>query len=111
MEFDAPFTVCCRNIVSTDAAKQYPGRDLIEVKIPITARLLSGTEKDIEQCVYTIVDPNEPGTLSILDWLPRTQLKTAFAKPIQFNNERKAKIGISLSAHYLIATAGMRKDN
>ena len=28
------------------------------------------------------------------DWLPRTELKTEYAKPIQVNNERLAKVGI-----------------
>jgi hypothetical protein len=106
LEFDAPFTASCRSLASTDAAKKHPGRDLVEVKIPITARLVSGTERDIKQCTYTLADPNEPGTLSVLDWLPRTELKTEYAKPIQFNKEGIAKIGINMSAHYIVTTAG-----
>lgn len=105
LEFDTPFVVSCRSISSTTAVKK-AGHDLIEVKVPITARLLSGSEKDIKQCVYTLVDPSEPGTLSVLDWLPRTELKTEFAKPIQFNKERTAKIGINISGHYVITATG-----
>jgi hypothetical protein len=74
------------------------------VKIPITARLLSGNEKDVKQCTYTLSDPN--GALAVLDWLPRTELRTEFAKPIQFNKEQSAKIGINMSAHYIVTTAG-----
>src|SRR5262249_6259413 len=102
LEFDTPFTASCRSLASTEAAKKHPAQDLIEVKIPVTASLLSGTEKDVKQCIYTLTDPNEPGTVSVLDWLPRTELKTEFAKPIQFNKERTAKIGINMSAHYIV---------
>jgi hypothetical protein len=106
LEFDVPFAVSCRSIASADAAKKHPGQDLIEVEIPITARLLSQAEKDIKQCVYALVDPTEPGTLTVLDWLPRTELQTEFAKPIQFNNEHTAKIGINMSARYFVTAAG-----
>jgi hypothetical protein len=104
--FDAPFAASCRRIALPDAAKKYPDQQLIEVKIPITARLLSGAEKDIKECVYTLVDPGEPATLSALDWLPRTELKTAFAKPIQHNEERTAKVGINMSAQYILTATG-----
>jgi hypothetical protein len=74
-----------------------------------TARLLSGKEQDIKECTYTLIDADQRGTLSVLDWLPRTELKTEFAKPIRFNSERSAKIGISMSARYIVsATADTR---
>ena len=106
LTFDAPFAVSCRRIAPTDAAKLHPTQELIEVKIPITARLLSGSEKNIKECVYTLADPDEPGTIAFLDWLPRMELKTEFAKPIQHNEERTAKIGINMSAHYVVTATG-----
>src|SRR5262249_36178399 len=80
--------------------------DVIEVVIPISARLRSGSERDLKQCVYTLIDPAEPATLVVTDWLPRTELKSDYAKPIQFSSERLGKIGISLAAHYVVSGTG-----
>jgi hypothetical protein len=105
LEFDAPFCIGCRSIPCNDAAKKDPGKDLIEVVVPISVRLHAGSERDLKQCLYTLVDSAEPETLSVRDWLPRTELKTEYAKPIQVNNERLAKVGINLSAHYVVTAA------
>jgi hypothetical protein len=105
LEFDAPFCVGCRSIPCSDSAKKDPGKDLIEVVVPISVGVRAGSEKDLKQCLYTLVDPTEPETLSVRDWLPRTELKTEYAKPIQVNNERLAKVGINLSAHYVVSAA------
>ncbi len=105
LEFDVPFCISCRSIPCNDPAKKDPGKDLIEVVIPISVRVHAGTEKDLKQCLYTLVDPTEAETLSVRDWLPRTELKTEFAKPIQFNKEHLAKVGITVSAHYIVTAA------
>jgi hypothetical protein len=105
LEFDVPFSITCRSLPCTDPAKKDPGKDLIEVVVPISVRVHAGSEKDLKHCLYTLVDPTEAETLSVRDWLPRTELKTDYAKPIQINNERLAKVGISLSAHYIVAAA------
>jgi hypothetical protein len=105
LEFDAPFCIGCRSIPCNDAAKKDPTKDLIEVVVPISVRVHAGSEKDLKQCLYTLVDPTEPETFSVRDWLPRTELKTEYAKPIQVNNERLAKVGINLSAHYVVSAA------
>jgi hypothetical protein len=106
LEFDVPFLISCRSLPLKDAARDDLGKELIEVVIPISARVQAGTEKDLKQCLYTLVDPAEPETLSVTDWLPRTELRSEFAKPIQFSNEHLAKVGISLSAHYVLSAAG-----
>jgi hypothetical protein len=105
LEFDAPFCISCRGIPGNGPAKRDSGKDLVEVVIPISVRLHAGAEKDLKQCLYTLVDPTKPGTVSVRDWLPRTELRTEFAKPIRFNNERLAKVGITVSAHYVVTAA------
>lgn len=105
LRFDVPFLLGCRNLPLKDGPAQ-PGQDLIEVVIPISVRVLAGTEKDLKQCLYTLTDPVEPETLLVRDWLPRTELRTEYAKPIHMSREGMAKIGISLSAHYVVAAAG-----
>jgi hypothetical protein len=80
--------------------------DLIEVVVPISARLRAGTERDLKECVYTLIDPAEPEVMLLTDWLPRTELKSDYARPIQFSSERLGKIGISLAAHYVIGASG-----
>jgi hypothetical protein len=106
LEFDVPFSIACRSLPLKGTAPNEPEKELIEVVIPISARLQSGDEKDLKQCLYTLVDPTKPETLWVTDLLPRTELKSEFAKPIQVSSERLAKIGINLSAHYVVAAAG-----
>jgi hypothetical protein len=83
-----------------------PGKDLVEVVLPISVRVRAGTEKDLKECLYTLVSATDPPVLSVRDWLPRTELKTEFAKPIQVNKERLAKVGITVSAHYAVTASG-----
>jgi hypothetical protein len=127
--FDVPFTVSCRSLrldssekASVEAglrrmmdtvtwrrkgpAWNDPEKELIEVVIPISARMQAGTERDLKQCLYTLVDAVEPATLSVEDWLPRTEMKTEYAKPIQFSKEGSANIGINLSAKYVVSATG-----
>ena len=92
LDFDVPFTIGCRSLSLKEHARD-GAFDLIEVVIPISARLRTGTERDLKQCVYTLVDPAEPETIEVTDWLPRTELKSDYAKPIQFSSERLGKIG------------------
>jgi hypothetical protein len=106
LDFDIPFCIGCRVVPCAEPAKKDLGKDLIEVVIPISVRVRAGTEKDLKQCLYTLVDPTDAPTLSVRDWLPRTELKTEFAKPIQVNKERLAKVGITLSAHYAVTASG-----
>lgn len=107
LRFDVPFLVGCRTLPLKDGPAQgEPGQDLIEVVIPISVRVLAGTERDLKQCLYTLTDPVEPETLLVRDWLPRTELRTEYAKPIHMSKEGMAKVGISLSAHYVVAAAG-----
>jgi hypothetical protein len=105
LDFDVPFTIGCRSLSLKEHARE-GAFDLIEVVIPISARLRAGSERDLKQCVYTLVDPGTPEKLVVTDWLPRTELKTDYAKPIQFSSERLGKIGISLAAHYVIGATG-----
>src|SRR5579859_3853433 len=98
LDFDVPFTIGCRSLSLQEHARD-GAFDLIEVVIPISARVRAGTERDLKQCVYTLIDPAEPERLVVTDWLPRTELKSDYAKPIQFSSERLGKIGISLAAH------------
>jgi hypothetical protein len=106
LEFDVPFTIGCRSLPIRNPALADPEKQLIEIVLPISARLRAGTEKDLKQCLYTLVSPLEPGSLLITDWLPRTELKTEFAKPIQVSQESLAKIGINLSARYIVTASG-----
>lgn len=106
LEFDVPFSIACRSLPLKGPARDDPGKQLIEVVIPISAHLRVGSEKDLKRCRYTLVDPGPSERLSVTDWLPRTELRTEFAKPIQFSKEHLGKIGISLSAHYVLAAAG-----
>jgi hypothetical protein len=105
VDFDVPFTIGCRSLSLKEHARD-GAFDLIEVVIPISARLRAGSERDLKQCVYTLIDPAEPEMLVVTDWLPRTELKSDYAKPIQFSSERLGKIGISLAAHYVIGATG-----
>jgi len=105
LDFDVPFTIGCRSLSLKEHARD-GAFDLIEVVIPISARLRAGTERDLKQCVYTLIDPAEPERLVVTDWLPRTEMKSDYAKPIQFSSERLGKIGISLAAHYVIGATG-----
>src|SRR5262249_10876537 len=93
LDFDVPFTIACRSLSVKEHARDGTF-DLIEVVVPISARLRAGTERDLKQSVYTLIDPAEPETLAVTDWLPRTELKTDYAKPIQYSSERLGKIGI-----------------
>lgn len=104
LEFDVPFTISCRSLPLNKSPD--PAKELIEAVFPISAHVRAGTEKDLKQCLYTLVEPAEPGVFLVTDWLPKAELKTEFAKPIQFNTERLAKVGISLSAHYIVPAAG-----
>jgi hypothetical protein len=106
LDFDVPFSVCCRSVACAGPAKTDPGKDLIEVIVPISVRVRAGSEKDLKECLYTLVDATDPPALSVRDWLPRTELKTEFAKPIQVNNERLAKVGITVSARYAVTASG-----
>jgi hypothetical protein len=133
LEFDVPFTVRCRPLALRGPEKGSPGvdffqfmaalsgpsrgaeevdrdRELIEVVIPVSARVRDGSEKDVKQCLYTLVDPGMPPTLSVTDWLPRTELKTEYAKPIQYSRENLANIGISMTAKYVVSATGQASD-
>ena len=126
VEFDVPFSIGCRSIPLRESdkspastpLKQFldnlsgpsrgpagvdPDRELIEVVVPVSARVQAGTEKDLKQCLYTFVDPAAPEVLQVTDWLPRTELKTEYAKPIQFNKEHQASIGINVAAKYVVS--------
>ncbi len=106
LDFDVPFSIGCRTLPIKNPALEGGAKELVEAVIPISARLQAGVEKDLKHCLYTVVDPSEPATLTVTDLLPQTQLKTEYAKPIQFTNEKLAKIGINLSAHYVVAATG-----
>jgi hypothetical protein len=133
LEFDVPFTVRCRPLALRGPEKSSPGvdffqfmaalsgpshsaeevdrdRELIEVVIPVSTRVRDGSEKDVKQCLYTLVDPGMPPTLSVTDWLPRTELKTEYAKPIQYSRENLANIGISMTAKYVVSATGQASD-
>jgi hypothetical protein len=106
LDFDVPFCVSCRRVPCADSARKDPGKDLVEVVLPVSVRVRAGTEKDLKECLYTLVNAADPPVLSVRDWLPRTELKTEFAKPIQVNKERLAKVGITVSAHYAVTASG-----
>lgn len=106
LEFDVPFFLCCRAVAGNGPAQAGPTRDLVEVVVPISVRVQAGSEKDLRQCLYTLADSADAPELTARDWLPRTELKTEYAKPIQVNKERHAKLGVAVSAHYAAAASG-----
>src|SRR6516225_2769294 len=59
LEFDVPFTISCRCLPLKDHGQEEPEKELIEVVIPISARLQTGSEKDLTQCVYKVVSHPE----------------------------------------------------
>jgi hypothetical protein len=129
LDFDVPFSIGCRSlhVGSADKAnvagdfwdilqeltspahglQSVPAdEDSIEVVIPISAQMRAGSERDLKQCLYTLIDTSQPETFTVMDWLPRTQLQTEYAKPIQVNQQRDANIGITLSAKYIVTANG-----
>jgi hypothetical protein len=106
LEFDVPFAISCRDVTPKDFPKKNPGKEVVEVVVRVSTWIKAGTEKDLKQCLFTLVDPGSPETLVVTDWLPRTKLDTEFAKPIHINREKDAKLGINLSAHYGVTAAG-----
>ena len=106
LEFDIPFVISCRDVTPKDFAHKNPGKKLVEAVFRLSTFVRAGSEKDLKQCVYTFSDVKATETLLVSDFLPRTELGTEYAKPIEVVNERDAKIGVNLSAHYEITATG-----
>jgi hypothetical protein len=79
VEFNADYVVACRVVTPIEYAKKYPDKKLVEATLRLSARVISGSEKDVENVVYTLVDPHR--RLRVADYAPKTELATDVVEP------------------------------
>jgi hypothetical protein len=100
VQFDMPFAVACRDVTPPDYSAAHPGRKLVEARLPISALLVSGQEKDLTQFLIRVESPLR--TLVVVDYLPKTLSQERLAGPItrQQSTEKTVALGINLSGKY-----------
>lgn len=105
VQFDMPYTIACRDVSSTEFTAANPGQKLVELKLPVSALLVAGEERDVLQFLIRIDTPQ--GKINIVDYLPKTSHDSALAGPITIQNtkEQNASLGINFSGKYEIISA------
>jgi len=75
--FDIPDTIECRDVTPDKCAVAHPYLKVIEGKFRLSARMTKGSEADVQDLLYMIVNPGL--RLKIHDYLPNTTLESALA--------------------------------
>lgn len=79
--FDMSYTAECRDVTPAGFVAKYPDRRIVEARFRISTRLESGREADLEELLIEITSPEQP--LTVVDFLPRTELDTDIAGEIE----------------------------
>ena len=102
VSFDFGYMVECYDVTPQAFALLHPDEKIIEADVRVSVRTENGNEKDIEQLQFEISSPGE--RLRIIDFMPRTQIETEAANPIEVVKTSEsirsvgAGVGTALSA-------------
>lgn len=105
-EFDSRLSCACKDVTPEGFKKQNPTRKVVEVKLRITAGL-NVKEDSVEHISYDI---EFPANLEIADFLPKTELGSELAGPIEASaaQKRLASLQVALegkaSVQYHVAS-------
>jgi len=77
VKFDIPDTIECRDVTPEKCAAAHPHLKVIEGKFRLSARIVKGSEAEILDFLYMLVNPGL--RLKIHDYLPNTTLESALA--------------------------------
>jgi hypothetical protein len=98
VEFDFGRTVECREVMALELGEELPGQDekLIEMKLRVSVRLLSGKLKDVKEIRLEISDGD--GRMRVHDFLPTTRLESLLTDQIEWTRtmEKNKEMGVSL---------------
>jgi hypothetical protein len=81
VDFDTSYTAECRDVTPCAFAAAHPDLMVVETTFRISTRLLSGREADLEELLIEITSPDQ--RLSVVDFVPRTELDTDIAGEIE----------------------------
>ncbi|MGE0608563.1 MAG: hypothetical protein AB7O62_15815 [Pirellulales bacterium] len=78
--FDLGYTAICQDVSPPGFEQVHPGERVVEAVFRVSMVLADGSEDDIESIMLVIESP--PRRLRVVDFLPKTQLGSDFAAPI-----------------------------
>ncbi len=76
--FDLPEIVECRDVTPVEFARTHPTVKVIEAKFRVSARLVAGSESDVEDFLYVIASGDQQ--MRFQDYLPNTSLESSVAE-------------------------------
>lgn len=79
--FDLGYSIPCRDVTPEDYGPTHPGERIVEAVFRVSMILAEGREEDIDAMYLVIESP--PRRLRVADFLPKTQLGSDLAAPIE----------------------------
>jgi hypothetical protein len=107
IEFDLPPAIECRDVTPPDFQAAHPDLKVVEGKLRISARVISGAENEIVDFLYTIASPEH--TMRFQDYLPNTMLESAVAEDqieITDASEKTSATGADVHVVYKLFSIG-----
>lgn len=111
VSFDTPYTAECRDVTPEAFGEANPELRIIEARFRVSTRLLAGREADLDEVLIEIASTDE--RLTVVDFMPRTELDTDIAGEIEVveNRERtdstNAGLGGTVGIEYGLAKAAV----
>jgi len=95
--FDVSYSVECRDVTPRDFVEANPRSKIIEARFQVSALVRRGDEADLKEMMYVVLSPEK--RLQVVDFEPKTQMKTEFVDPVQVveTDEDASSIDGSLS--------------
>jgi hypothetical protein len=93
VEFDTKLSFACREVTPEDFASANKDRKIVEAPLRISANLAID-EKDLDSIVYKL---HMPPSVEIVDYLPKTELASDIAGPIETQQKTSARTGMVVS--------------
>jgi len=78
--FDVSYAVECRDVTLDEFTLTNPDEKMIEATYRVSVLMLSGREQDLDELMFVITSPAR--RLRVVDFLPRTEVATDIAGPI-----------------------------
>lgn len=103
--FDTSYWVACCEITTPESDTLPPSEKLIEAKFEISS-LIRGRSDELLELLYRIESPGLE--MSVVDYLPRTQLETEYAGnvSVELGNSSSRSLGVNIAGKYEPALSG-----
>jgi hypothetical protein len=102
VEFNADYVIACRDVTPSAYAQKYPDRKLVEATLRLSARVVSGSAKDLDGLLYTFEDPHH--RLRVADYGPKTQLASDRVEPalaVEYAGRASVRYALTQQAGFL----------